>query len=127
MASLQGFITLLEGEYPDPKIRGKKFEPFLRDALKASPSHQFTNVWCWEDAPCYDGPDRGIDLVAEDINGGVWGIQSKLYDPDGSLTFKDLATWIATTRSDQWVGRLLVSTCPNLASNAKKELLNELL
>ena len=36
MASLQGFITLLEGEYPDPKIRGKKFEPFLRDALEGS-------------------------------------------------------------------------------------------
>ena len=44
MASLQEFLTLLEGEYPDPKIRGKKFEPFLRDALKASPSHQFVNV-----------------------------------------------------------------------------------
>ena len=73
MATLQEFLTLLEGEYPDPKIRGKKFEPFLRDALIASRSHQFVNVWCWEDAPCRDGSDRGIDLVAEDIT-VVYGV-----------------------------------------------------
>ncbi len=125
MTSLQGFLALLEQEYPDAKVRGKRFEPFLRDALLVSPSHQFKEVWCWDDWPGYDGPDRGIDLVAEDLDGGLWGIQSKLYGPDQSLGWGDLSTWVGTTRGDKWVGRLLVSTSPNLTVNAKKELLND--
>jgi predicted helicase len=53
--------------------------------------------------------DRGIDLVAEDLDGGLWGIQSKLYGPDQSLGWGDLSTWVGTTRGDKWVGWLLVS------------------
>ena len=45
MASLQEFLEVLADAYPDEKVRGKKFEPFLRDALVASPSHQFADVW----------------------------------------------------------------------------------
>ena len=70
MASLQEFLEVLADAYPDEQVRGKEFEPFLRDALVASPSHQFTNVWLWVDWPGRDGPDRGIDLVAEDLGGG---------------------------------------------------------
>ena len=39
MASLQEFLEVLADAYPDEQVRGKKFEPFLRDALVASPSH----------------------------------------------------------------------------------------
>ena len=45
MASLQEFLEVLADAYPDEQIRVKEFEAFLRDALVASPSHQFTNVW----------------------------------------------------------------------------------
>ena len=45
MASLQEFLEVLADAYPDEKVRGKEFEPFLRAAPVASPSHQFTNVW----------------------------------------------------------------------------------
>ena len=64
MASLQEFLEVLADAYPDEQVRGKEFEPFLRDALLASPSHQFADVWLWDDWPGRDGPDRGIDLVA---------------------------------------------------------------
>ena len=36
MASLQEFLEVLGDAYPDEKVRGKEFEPFLRDALVAS-------------------------------------------------------------------------------------------
>ena len=65
MTSLGEFLVVLEEHFPDPTVRGKKFEPFLRDALLVSPSHQFVNVWCWEDWPGRDGPDRGIDNIGE--------------------------------------------------------------
>ena len=67
MASLQEFLEVLADAYPDEKVRGTEFEPFLRDALVASPSHQFSDVWLWDDWPGRDGPDRGVDLVAEEI------------------------------------------------------------
>ena len=69
MASLQEFLEVLADAYPDEKVRGKKFEPFLRDALVASPSHQFADVWLWDDWPGRDGPERGIDLVARGATG----------------------------------------------------------
>ena len=109
MASLQEFLEVLADAYPDEKVRGKEFEPFLRDALVASPSHQFADVWLWDDWPGRDGPDRGIDLVAVDLDGGLWGIQSKLLGPDGSLNWGKLSTWVAATRDEPWVQRLLVS------------------
>jgi len=92
MASLQEFLEVLADAYPDEKVRGTEFEPFLRDALVASPSHQFADVWLWDDWPGRDGPDRGIDLVAEDLDGGLWGIQSKLLGPDESLNWGKLST-----------------------------------
>lgn len=117
------FLALLDERWSDPSVRGKKFEQYLRDALRESQSHQFTNVWCWDDWPDCDGPDLGIDLVAEHVDGGLWGIQSKLYAPDASLTWKDLSTWVAATRDEPWTQRLLVSTTSNLSANAQRALL----
>jgi len=125
MASLQEFLKVLADAYPDEKVRGKEFEPFLRDALVASPSHQFADVWLWDDWPGRDGPDRGIDLVAVDLDGGLWGIQSKLLGPDESLNWGKLSTWVAATRDDPWVQRLLVSNVSKLSRNAEKELLDD--
>ena len=83
-------MTVLADAYPDEKVRGKEFEPFLRDALVASPSHQFADVWLWDDWLGRGGSDRGIDLVAEDFDGGLWGIQSKLLGPDESFDYRRL-------------------------------------
>ena len=125
MASLDEFLALLAARWPDASERGTRFESYLCEALRASPSHQFTNVWLWDDWPGRDGPDYGIDLVATDADGGLWGIQSKLYDPDASLTWKELSTWVAATRDDPWTHRLLVSTSSNLSRNAERELLGD--
>jgi len=125
MASLEEFLGVLADAYPDEKVRGKEFEPFLRDALVASPSHQFAEVWLWDDWPGRDGPDRGVDLVAEDLDGGLWGIQSKLLGPDESLNWGKLSTWVAATRDEPWVQRLLVSNVSRLSRNAEKELLDD--
>jgi predicted helicase len=116
-------LVLLGDRWPDASERGTKFEAYLRDALLVSPSHQFTQVWLWDDWPGRDGPDLGIDLVAEHVDGGLWGIQSKLYAPDASLTWKDLSTWVAATGREPWTQRLLVSTTSNLSANAQRELL----
>jgi predicted helicase len=67
-------LALLTQRWPDASERGTRFESFLCEALRMSPSHQFTEVWLWDDWPGRDGPDRGVDLVAVDADGEVWGI-----------------------------------------------------
>jgi superfamily II DNA or RNA helicase len=125
VASLTEFLAILAKRWPDEKVRGTQFERYLCEALRESPSHQFSNVWLWDDWPGRDGPEVGIDLVAEHVDGGLWGIQSKLYAPDLSLRWKDLSTWVAATRDAPWTQRLLVSTTSNLSPNAKRQLLGD--
>ena len=38
-------------------------------------------VWLWNECPDRDGPDTGIDLVAEEREGGLCVIQCKFFDP----------------------------------------------
>ena len=40
---------------------------------------RFAHIWLWDDWPGRDGPDTGIDLVAEDRDGNEWAIQCKNY------------------------------------------------
>jgi predicted helicase len=35
----------------------------------------------WSEWPDACGPDAGIDLVAEERDGGLWAIQANAYDP----------------------------------------------
>ncbi|MDP7258589.1 MAG: hypothetical protein QF419_04420, partial [Acidimicrobiales bacterium] len=71
MASLQEFLEVLGDAYPDEKVRGKEFEPFLRDALVASPSHQFADV-------------EVAQLVAPDVGQHV-PVEGVLVPGDGSF------------------------------------------
>ena len=40
---------------------------------------RFVHVWLWDDWPGRDGPENGVDLVAEDRDGNEWAIQCKNY------------------------------------------------
>ena len=63
MASLTEFLAILAKRWPDPSERGRRFESYLCEALRASNPHQFINVWLWDDWPGRDGPDverRGL-------------------------------------------------------------------
>jgi predicted helicase len=79
VASFGEFLGLLHERWPDASERGTRFESYLCDALRASPSHQFTDVWLWDDWPGRDGPDYGIDLVAADADGGC-GDESDIHN-----------------------------------------------
>jgi hypothetical protein len=57
-------LGVLAEQWPDGSVRGTQFESFLRDAILVSPSHQFTEVWLWDDWPGRDGPDIGIDQAS---------------------------------------------------------------
>jgi predicted helicase len=59
--------------------RGRDFERLCRWLLSNAPEYrsQLRQVWLWDDWPDRRGRDIGIDLVAEDSDGGLWAVQAK--------------------------------------------------
>lgn len=70
---------LLAGLDADPDKRGREFERVSRWYLTNAPEYQgrFKQVWLWREWPDAWGPDAGIDLVAEEQDGGLWAIQAR--------------------------------------------------
>ena len=82
----------------------------FRSALLNHPGEfrdKFVSVWLWEDWPGRDGPDTGIDLVAEDSDGNEWAIQCKNYF-NTQVETKDVNGFLA--RAGGFHSRLFVST-----------------
>jgi superfamily II DNA or RNA helicase/DNA-directed RNA polymerase alpha subunit len=126
VASFDEFIAKLEEEYPDPSLAGTAIEPFIRDALFASPSHQFEEAWLWDDWPGRDGPEHGIDVVAKDTDGQLWGIQSKYStDPQKNLTWGSdkISHWAGSVAGPKWDFGLLVSNCVGIDEHVEREVL----
>ena len=78
------YETLCE-RYPDPRERGRQFEPLVQKVLTTDKKFRDrdTAVWRWNEWPGRDGPDNWCDIVAERADGGLTAIQCKCYDPGG--------------------------------------------
>ena len=126
MGTFGEFIAKLEEEYPEPSSAGTAIEPFIRDALLASPSHQFEEAWLWDDWPGRDGPEHGIDIVARDGDGHLWGIQSKYSsNPEKNLTWgpDKISHWAGSVAGPKWDFGLLVSNCAGIDEHVEREVL----
>ena len=111
MSNLDAALERTRSTAPSTTCAGsRRFERMFRAALLNHPGEfrdRSAHVWMWDDWPGRDGPDTGIDLVAEDRDGNEWAIQSK-------NSFK---TTINTTKVNGFLGtaagfhsRLFVST-----------------
>ena len=54
---------------------------------------QFSRVWLWSELNL--GHDTGIDLVAEDIHGDLYGIQAKCYEDGHVVSKPDIDTFLS--------------------------------
>ena len=111
------YETLCE-RYPDPRERGRQFEPLVQKVLTTDKKFRdrYTAVWRWNEWPGRDGPDNWCDLVAERADGGLTAIQCKCYDPGSTLYQADLESFLG--RDDARFDELIaVSTTPNWSSN----------
>jgi predicted helicase len=82
--------------------------PRVQDAL--------ARVWLWDEWPGRSGRDIGIDLVAEDRDGGLWAIQAKHYDAAYSIKKADLDSFLAASSRPEFTARL--STSQSVVSGA---------
>jgi predicted helicase len=76
---------------------GRDFERVCKWLLENVPEYQqrLSRVWLWEDWPGRWGRDAGIDLVAEDHEGGLWAVQAKHYDTAYAIKKADLDSFLS--------------------------------
>ena len=102
-------------------LDGKQFERVCKWFLETDPrySDRLVNVWLWDDWPGRWGPDCGIDLVAEDRDGKNWAIQAKCYDPNYSVTKRDIDSFLSESSNENIHHRLLIATTDQVGKNAR--------
>lgn len=99
-----------------PQERGLIFERVIRAAFERNPqySDRFERVWLWAEWPgraLYGyGGDSGVDLVAQEIDGGVCAIQCKLYEAGAKVPSGDIDSFLAEAGKEPFTSSLLVTT-----------------
>ena len=85
MPNFEKTLDHLRDHATDSVGMGRSFERLIKMALEQEPGilgDRFSKVWLWKEWPDHDGPDTGIDLVAEEEEeGGLCAIQCKFFDP----------------------------------------------
>ena len=109
--------------------KGRLFERLMKSYFEQDPLYgdRFANVRLWSEwsasRPDFDGADTGIDLVAEEREGGFCAIQTKCYAPDTRLAKAHLDSFISASARDPFSARILVDTGDSWGPNAKKTVL----
>ena len=108
--------------------KGRLFERLMKRYFSEDPLYRdrFANVWLWPEwaaeRPEFDARDTGIDLVAEERDGGHCAIQCKCYAPDTRIAKTDLDSFISASARNPFTGRMVVDTGAEWGSNARKTI-----
>ncbi len=113
--------------------KGTYFERLVRTFLLHEPCYADLyagKVWLWEDwrreaahRGLGDvGPDTGIDLVAETIDGELHAIQAKFYDEEARLSLRDLSTFLTAAGKTQYSHALIFLTATHSTGNLRQNL-----
>ncbi len=108
--------------------KGRLFERLMKAYFKQDPLYRdrFSQVWLWSDWAAtrhdFDGADTGIDLVAEEGDGGFCAIQCKCYAPGTRIAKTDLDSFIAASARDPFISRIFVDTGDEWGPNAYKTI-----
>ncbi len=82
---------------------------------------QFRNVWLWSEWPDADGPDIGIDLVAERRDRSLVAIQVKCYAAEYQVPKREIDSFLSASSQERFAERLLIATC-DLGRNARRTI-----
>ena len=108
--------------------KGKLFERLIRTYLLEDPFYQkrFSEVYLWSEwselRPEFDGVDIGIDLVAEERDGGYCAIQCKCYAENTRISKGDLDTFISASAREPFTARMFVDTGSDWSANLRRTL-----
>ena len=108
--------------------KGKYFERLIRAYLLEDPFYKkrFSEVYLWSEwgelRPEFDGKDMGIDLVAQERDGGYCAIQCKCYAEDKRISKGDLDSFISESNREPYTARIFVDTGKSWSANLLKAI-----
>jgi predicted helicase len=105
-------------------LRGREFEHICKWLLRNAPEYrsQLRHVWLWDEWPGRWAADAGIDLVAETVEGGLWAIQAKAYDPAYTIKKVDVDSFLSESARPDFSYRLLIATTDRIGQTARRTL-----
>ena len=109
--------------------RGLVFQRLMKAFLSEDPLfvERFSRVWQWSEWPGRppDEGDTGIDLVAQERDGGLCAIQCKFYAPSTTISRDDIDRFLVASGKRPFTARLFVSTTERWGRYAEKVLADQ--
>ena len=108
--------------------KGALFERLTRTYLLEDPFYKkrFSEVYLWSEwselRPEFDGVDIGIDLVAQERDGGYCAIQCKCYAENTRIAKGHLDTFISASAREPFTARMFVDTGSDWSANVYRTL-----
>ena len=113
----------------DSKVQqGRLFERLMKTYFTQDPHYKgrFSQVWLWSEwvqhMPGFTGTDTGIDLVAEESQGGYCAIQCKCYAAGTRISKPHLDSFISASAREPFTGRLFVDTGDSWGPTARNTI-----
>ena len=113
LAGPGGLFAKIRAYVPTPQGQGQVFERLVKAFLTHDPlfAERFSRVWLWSAWPGNRGErDTGIDLVAEERDGGTCAIQCKFYGAGQHLGREQLDSFLVASARTTLTSRILVPT-----------------
>ncbi len=123
-----GLFKTIRNHISTSQGRGQVFERLIKAFLEDDPlfKERFKQVWLWSEWPGRQGEhDSGIDLVAEESDGGVCAIQCKFYGENEYIGRSNIDTFLARSGKRPFTSRLFVSTTERWSTTAEKVLADQ--
>ena len=109
--------------------KGRLFERLMKTYFTEAPLYEtrFVQVLHWaewaSERPDFDGTDTGIDLVAEERDGGYCAIQCKCYSDTTQISKPHIDSFISASNREPFSARIFVDTAGGWNTNARKTIL----
>jgi len=118
-------LAQLRAEAESESDKGRRFERLMKRYFEIDPLYQnrFEKIWLWSEWPGRGNiPDTGIDLVAQEREGGVCAIQCKFYQQGTSIGKDSIDSFVTASNRKPFTARMLVNTGADLGPNLKKAI-----
>ena len=128
-STLRGVLSAARAAAAHSTDLGDRFERLCAAALVAhngpNGADRFKHVWLWDEWPGSDGPDTGIDLVAQQSDrssGGLAAIQCKFYK--GQVSTQDIDSFLAASGRPEFTHRIVMHTGTGIQKHGAAKVRN---
>ena len=125
-SGFQSALAYIREKAQSEHHKGKLFERLMQKYFSVDPVYKdrFSEVWLWsewaEHRTDFDAVDIGIDLVAEEREGGYCAIQCKCYAPETRITKGHLDSFLGAASPEPFTSKIVVDTGGEWGENARR-------